>query len=148
MITSLLGLLTTGVYRVLPAWHYTIIQPGLVRTRGLFIETDKSSLIVIRFVATPVPILLVHRGATALVGREVLTVEDSWSRSLRHTTLGRTPLDEWSARRRDLYLSTHETQKRQISMLSSGFEPTTPVRERPQTHALDCAATGIRPAPI
>jgi hypothetical protein len=27
--------------------------------------------------------------------------------TLRHTTLGRTPLDEWSARRRDLYLTTH-----------------------------------------
>jgi hypothetical protein len=27
--------------------------------------------------------------------------------TLRHTTLGRTPLDEWSARCRDLYLTTH-----------------------------------------
>ena len=27
----------------------------------------------------------------------------------RRTTLGRTPLDEWSARRRDLYLTTHTT---------------------------------------
>jgi hypothetical protein len=27
--------------------------------------------------------------------------------TLRHTTLGRTPLDELSARRRDLYLTTH-----------------------------------------
>jgi hypothetical protein len=32
--------------------------------------------------------------------------------TLRHTTLGRTPLDEWSARRRDLYLTTHNTHKR------------------------------------
>ena len=29
--------------------------------------------------------------------------------TLRHTTLGRTPLDEWSARRRDLYLTKHNT---------------------------------------
>jgi hypothetical protein len=36
--------------------------------------------------------------------------------TLRHTTLGRTPLDEWSARRRDLYLTTHDTHKRQTSM--------------------------------
>jgi hypothetical protein len=35
---------------------------------------------------------------------------------IRHTTLGRTPLDEWSARRRDLYLTTHNTHKRQTSM--------------------------------
>jgi hypothetical protein len=33
--------------------------------------------------------------------------------TLRHTTLGMTPLDEWSARRRDLYLTTHNIQNRQ-----------------------------------
>ena len=27
----------------------------------------------------------------------------------RRSTVGRTPLDEWSARRRDLYLTTHDT---------------------------------------
>ena len=35
---------------------------------------------------------------------------------LRHTTLGRTPLDEWTARRRDLYQTTHNTHKRQTSI--------------------------------
>jgi hypothetical protein len=34
----------------------------------------------------------------------------------RHTTVGSTPLDEWSARRRDLYLATHNSHKRQTSM--------------------------------
>jgi len=34
----------------------------------------------------------------------------------RHSTVGRTPLDKWSARRRDLYLTTHDTHNRQISM--------------------------------
>ena len=29
----------------------------------------------------------------------------------RRTTVGRTPLDEWSARRRDLYLTTHDTHR-------------------------------------
>jgi hypothetical protein len=62
---------------------------------------------------------------------------------LTHTTLGRTPLGEGPARRRDLYLTTHNTHKRQTSMPSAGFEPTVPVSERPQTHALDRAATGI-----
>ena len=42
----------------------------------------------------------------------------------RRTTVGRTPLDEWSARRRDLYLTTHDTHNRQISMPPVGFEPT------------------------
>ena len=36
--------------------------------------------------------------------------------TLRHTTVGWTPLDEWSARRRDLYLKTHNTHNRQKSM--------------------------------
>jgi hypothetical protein len=59
------------------------------------------------------------------------------------TTLGRTPLDEGPARHRDLYLTTHNTHKRQTSMPLVGFEPTIPVSEQPQTHALDSTATGI-----
>ena len=34
----------------------------------------------------------------------------------RHTTFGRTHLDEWSARRRALYLTTHNTHKRRTPM--------------------------------
>ena len=60
----------------------------------------------------------------------------------RRTTVGRTPLDEWSARRRDLYLTTHDTHNRQISMPPVGFEPTISVGKRPQTYALDRAVTG------
>jgi hypothetical protein len=43
--------------------------------------------------------------------------------TLRHTTLSRTPPGEWSARRRDLYLTTHNAQKRQTSKPPAGFEP-------------------------
>ena len=39
----------------------------------------------------------------------------------RHTTLGRTPLDEGPARRRDLYLTTHNTHNRQTAMPPAGF---------------------------
>jgi len=60
----------------------------------------------------------------------------------RRTTVSRTPLDEWSARRRDLYLTTHDIHNRQISMPSVGFEPTNSAGHRPQTYALDRAATG------
>ena len=60
----------------------------------------------------------------------------------RRTTVGRTPLDEWSARRRDLNLTTHNTHNRQISMPPVGFEATISAGERPQTYALDRAATG------
>jgi hypothetical protein len=60
-----------------------------------------------------------------------------------HTTLGRTPLDEWSARRRDLYLTKHDSHKRQTFLPPAGFEPTTPASERLQTHSIDRTATGI-----
>jgi hypothetical protein len=60
----------------------------------------------------------------------------------RRTTVRRTLLDEWSARRRDLYLTTHNTHNRQISMPPVRFEPTISAGERPQTYALDRAATG------
>ena len=61
----------------------------------------------------------------------------------RHATICRTLLDEWSARRRNLYLTTHNAHKRQTSMLPARLEPTVPGSEWPQTHALDRAATGI-----
>jgi len=60
----------------------------------------------------------------------------------RHITVGRTPLDEWSARRKDLYLATHTTHNTQTSMLPVWFEPTISPRERPHTCALDRTATG------
>src|SRR5215475_714854 len=47
------------------------------------------------------------------------------------STVGSTPLDERSARRRDLYLITHDTHNRQISMPPVGFEPTISAGERP-----------------
>jgi hypothetical protein len=57
----------------------------------------------------------------------------------RHTTLSRNTLDEWSARRRDIYLTTQHSQETDIA----GFEPTIPATERHQTHALDRAPAGI-----
>ena len=60
----------------------------------------------------------------------------------RRATVGRTPLNEWSVRRRDLYLTTHNTHNRQTSMPRVGFEPTISTGERPKTYALDRAATG------
>ena len=54
----------------------------------------------------------------------------------RRITVGRTPLDERSARRRDLYLTTHDTHNRQISMPPVGFEPTISAGEWPQAARL------------
>ena len=39
----------------------------------------------------------------------------------RRTTVGRTPLDEWSARRRDFCLTTHNTHNTQTSMNPGGI---------------------------
>jgi hypothetical protein len=41
----------------------------------------------------------------------------------RHTTLGRTPLNEESARRQDLYLRTHNICKRETSMTRRDSNP-------------------------
>ena len=81
-----------------------------------------------------------YQGATAPKGPR--THYWGFTITLRHTTVGRTPLDEWSARRRDFCRSKYNTHKRRTSMLPKGFEPTIPASKRPQTHALDRATTG------
>jgi len=50
-------------------------------------------------------------------------------------TIGRTPLEEGFALRRGLYLTTHNTHKRETSTISAGFEPTIAASVRQQTHA-------------
>ena len=73
--------------------------------------------------------------STVLVGLDIFTVEASRSHTFKHTTLGRTPLDQWSARR--------NTHKRQTSMPPAEFESAIAASERPHTHALDRSLTGI-----
>ena len=75
-------------------------------------------------------------------GHGVLIVEVFLDHTRWRTTVGWTPLDEWSARHRDLYLTTRNTHNRQTSMPPMGFETTISAGERPQTYALDRAATG------
>ena len=59
----------------------------------------------------------------------------SRTRLLNHTqrrvTVCRIPLNEWSVRRRDLYVTTHNIHNRQTSMPRVGFEPTIAAGERP-----------------
>jgi hypothetical protein len=76
-------------------------------------------------------------------GQYHLVIEVCRSHTQWHTTVVRTPLDEGSARHRDLYLTTHNTYKRQTSMPPAGFEPAIPASEQPQTLALDRPTTGI-----
>jgi len=54
-------------------------------------------------------------------------------------TLSRTALDEVSVRRRNLYLTTHNTHNRQTFMPPEGFKLVSPASERPKTHVLDRA---------
>ena len=74
----------------------------------------------------------VSQGATQPIVSVYFTVlyralASSRSRLLDHTqrraTVSRTPLNEWSVRRRDLYLTTHNTHNRLTSMPWVGFEP-------------------------
>jgi hypothetical protein len=58
------------------------------------------------------------------------------------TTVGITPLNEGSARRRDPFLTTHNNHKRHTSMVAAEFELALPVSKRPQTVASDRSATG------
>jgi len=81
-------------------------------------------------------------GSTAFVALGLLIVNVSRSRS-RHMSLGRIPLYERVARRRGFYLTTHNINKWLTSMPSAGFKPAVPASERPQSHDLDLAATGI-----
>ena len=75
---------------------------------------------------------------TAGQGRLILKVYRSHR---RHTTVGRTPLDEGLTRRRELYLKTHNTKNRRASMPPAVFEPVIPASERLQTLALDRSVT-------
>ena len=61
----------------------------------------------------------------------------------RHATHGKIALDKWSARSRDLCLTTYNTHNRKTSMPLAEFELAIPASERQQTDALDDAATGI-----
>ena len=63
--------------------------------------------------------------------------------ALRHTTFVRTPLNEWSAHR----TWQHTAQQTDIRALAR-FEPTVPVSERPQSHAIDRTDTGMLPGHI
>ena len=63
--------------------------------------------------------------------------------TFRRTTLGKTPLDEWSARRRAVYVTIHNTHNSQIYFTSATIETAMPTKERPQTNALDRTATRI-----
>jgi hypothetical protein len=74
-------------------------------------------------------LFLLYRDATTHVGLW-LPHYGVFTITFRHNTLGGTPLEEGSARSRDLYLITHNTHY----MPPAGFEPTILASELPQTY--------------
>jgi len=48
----------------------------------------------------------------------------------------------------DLFLTTHNTQKRQTFMPPAGFQPAIPTSVSLRTQLLDCRATGISPTKL
>ena len=102
-----------------------IIRPGVNISRYLQLTTSekisklqrKKETIVITVIKT----FLFSTTQKPLVRKGFLGIEASRSRSVIHTTTGTVPLDERSARYRDLYLITNKTYKRQTSISLVGF---------------------------
>jgi hypothetical protein len=86
-------------------------------------------------------IFFFYHGTTATSGPRPVYYR-GFKITLRQTTLGRTPLDEWSARHTELYLTTHNTHDRR-SCPPVGFKPTTPASDWQQIHVIDLAEIRI-----
>jgi hypothetical protein len=71
-------------------------------------------------------------------GHDLLISEDCRSHITKHCSC-KTALVEWSARWKNLYLTTHNIHNRKISMPPEGFESTFSTGERPQTYTVDRA---------
>jgi hypothetical protein len=95
---------------------------------------------IIRFIIVIIIIILFY--AAAPQWTKASSFNGFLDLTKRQITVGRTPLDELSARRRDLSTCQH-AHKRETSMPSVRFEPTISAGERPHTYALDRAVTGI-----
>jgi hypothetical protein len=87
-----------------------------------------------------------------LVGKGLLITEASLPHTATHTTLGKTPLDEWSAQRKDLYLTTHNIHKRYIYTRPRGIRTRNPskraaansrFRPRDQRNTPDCTIVTV-----
>jgi hypothetical protein len=119
--------------------HLLLLKVGIVMVVFTILPTCLGPCDVTNFIC----VIVFFNSSTAPWGLGRLIVRGFTITHFRHTTFGRTPLDEWPARRTDLYLTTHNTHKGQTSMPSAGFKPTIPVSDRPQTYGLDRTTTGI-----
>jgi hypothetical protein len=137
--TALLPLRRKLCYGFLSVWLHTKL---LLPAEEIFLVATTAE-----HLWNPPNLLFFPHAATAPSGPGPLHYRGFTITHFRHTTLGRTHLDEGPASRRDLYLTTHNTHKRQTSVPPAGFEPAVPASERPKIHASDSAATGIGTQP-
>ena len=120
-------MLETG--RETAAWE-KCIKEAKVRL-GLQCQLRRRNALCIYFVVLTFVYLLT-------VGVEINVVLDE----TQGHTHGRTSLDERSARRRDLYVTMHNTHKRWTPMTLAGFKPAILGSERSQTHAQTARSPG------
>ena len=88
-----------------------------------------------------VNVLNFFMGWKPVVRQGLLFIEFSRLHSDTPHSHGRNRLDDWSARRRDLHLTTHNYHRIQISMPPARFEPVISAIEQRQSHVLDRVAT-------
>lgn len=104
-----------------------MIEISRFSERSSFSQTALfTTAVVYHIIKVSVPInrqLNLFHGYTALGGLGHVTVEISRGHSVRHNTFSRTTLDGWSARSRDLYLTMHNTHKRQTFMPRRNWSP-------------------------
>ena len=125
-------------------WHWhcpTATQTSTVHNAN-FRHTTESITYKLRNCIRKLSLVFFYGTCSPIAGCDLPIIQVFRDHTQRRTTVGRTPLDEWSARRRDLYLTTHNIHNRQTSMPPVGFEPKISAGERTQTYALDRAATG------
>jgi hypothetical protein len=125
----------TVLHAMLLSAELTLLPYVWIKTSAFLMFSAIMATVFIIFVSQSFPLLPVHSRCRGCLF--------SLDHTQTHTAVSRTPLDEGSARRRNLYLTTQTLYKRQTSMPPVGFESTIPASARPQTYALDRAATGI-----
>ena len=102
-----------------PLWVRNLIQQSVLPIGG---RLDEPGFDVRHkhVVCCPPPSAFISRNFFFVPQHALWARASSFKRFLDHTqrttTVDRTPLDEWPARRRDLYQTTHNTHNRQTSI--------------------------------
>ena len=108
------------VFRLIPNWNYKTSvwymssKPCYSPARLHGVRKEHTTVIISKFVRWGLRhsffLLLWRCDPMRVIASSFLRFLDH---TQRRTTVGRTPLDEWSVRRRDLYLTTYNTHNRQ-----------------------------------